>query len=94
MLIREYLKTLTCRRKSNSRRRLSRPHGLSERLESRAMLTGNVQVSLSGANAQLIGDTANNEIDIVVDNGSMAIYMHSWRMIFSIKAILQPCNII
>ena len=29
-----------------------------------------------------------------VDNGLMAIYMHSWRMIFSIKAILQPCNII
>ncbi len=73
MLIREYLKTLTCRRKSNARRRLARPNEMSEQLESRTLLTGNVQVSLSGANAQLTGDAENNEFEIVVDNGSVVV---------------------
>ena len=73
MLIPEYLKTLTCRRKSNSRRRLARPHDFSEYLESRTLLTGNVQVSLFGENAQLTGDAANNEIQVVVDNGSIVV---------------------
>lgn len=73
MLIRDYLKTLTCCRKSNSRRRLPRPHDLSERLESRALLTGNVQVSLSGSNTQITGDAANNELEVVVDNGSVVV---------------------
>lgn len=73
MLIRDFLKTLTNRRKSNARGRLSRPHDLSEQLESRALLTGNVQVSLLGANAQITGDAASNEFEVVVDNGSVVI---------------------
>lgn len=73
MLIRNFLKTLTNRRKSNARRRLARPHDFSEQLESRTLLTGNVQVSLSGANAQITGDAANNEFEVVVDNGSVVV---------------------
>jgi|GEM_PF-389234 len=73
MLIRDFLKTLTNRRKSNARSRLARPHDLLEQLESRTLLAGNVQVSLSGVNAQITGDAANNEIEVVVDNGSVVI---------------------
>jgi cyclophilin family peptidyl-prolyl cis-trans isomerase len=73
MLIRDFLKTLVNRRKSDVRRRLSRPHDLSEQLESRTLLTGNVQVSLSGANAQITGDAANNEFEVVLDNGSVVV---------------------
>jgi len=60
MLIRNFLKTLTNRRKSNARRSLARPHDLLEQLESRTLLTGNVQVSLSGVNAHITGDAGNN----------------------------------
>ena len=73
MLIREFLKSLTCGRKSDSRRRLQRPHDLSEQLESRTLLTGNVQISLNGTNAQLTGDAAGNEVEIVVENGSIVV---------------------
>ncbi len=73
MLIRDFLKTLTNRRKLNARRRLARPHDLSEQLESRTLLTGNVQVSLIGANAQISGDAANNEIEVVVNIGSVVV---------------------
>ena len=73
MLIRSFLKTLTNRRKSNTRRRLARPNERSEQLESRTLLTGNVQVSLSGANAQITGDAASNEFEVVVDNGSVVV---------------------
>lgn len=73
MLIQNFLKTLTKLGKSNGRRRLPRPHDLSEQLESRTLLTGNVQVSLSGANAQITGDAGNNELEIVVDNGSIVV---------------------
>lgn len=73
MLIRDFLKILTNRRKLNARRRLTRPNDLSELLESRTLLTGNVQVSLAGANALISGDVASNELDIVVDNGSVVV---------------------
>ena len=73
MLIQNFLKTLTKLGKSNGRRRLPRPHDLSEQLESRTLLTGNVQVSLSGANAQITGDAGNNELEIVVDNSSIVV---------------------
>ena len=73
MLIREYLKSLICCRKSNSRSRLPRPYDLSEQLELRTLLTGNVQISLNGANAQFTGDTAANQVEVVVDNGSVVV---------------------
>ncbi len=73
MLIRECLKTLTCRRESNSRRRLKHAHVLSEQLESRTLLTGNVQVSLDGINPQLTGDSLGNEVEVVVANGSVVV---------------------
>ncbi len=73
MLIQNFLKSLTNLGKSNARRRLARPHDLSEQLESRTLLTGNVQVSLSGANAQITGDAGNNELEIIVDNGSIVV---------------------
>ena len=44
-----------------------------EQLESRTLLTGNVTVSLQGANAQLTGDSAGNDVEIVVDNGSVVV---------------------
>ena len=73
MLIRNFLKTLVNRRKLNARCRLARPLDLSEQLESRTLLTGNVQVSLIGSNAQITGDAANNEIEVVVNNGSVVV---------------------
>ena len=73
MRIQKYLKTLTCRRKPNSRRGLARTHEMSEQLESRTLLTGNVQVSIAGSHAQIIGDAANNEIEVMVDNGSVVV---------------------
>ena len=73
MLIREYLKSLICCRKSNSRSRLPRPYDLSEQLELRTLLTGNVQISLNGANAQLTGDAAANQVEVVVDSGSVVV---------------------
>jgi len=73
MRIRDLLTILTNRRKSNARRRMVRPHELLEQLESRTLLTGNVLVSLSGAGAQITGDAGNNEIEVVVDNGSVIV---------------------
>lgn len=73
MLIRNFLKTLTARRKSNSRRRLVLINDAPEQLESRTLLTGNVQVSLVGGNAQLTGDALSNEFEIVVENGSVVV---------------------
>ncbi len=73
MLIRDFLTTLTNRRQSTCRRRLVGPHEVSEQLESRTLLAGNVLVSLSGSNAQITGDAGNNEIEVVVDNGSVVV---------------------
>ena len=73
MRIQKYLKTLNCRPKSNSRRGLARTHEMSEHLESRTLLTGNVQVSFAGSHAQITGDAANNEIEVIIDNGSVVV---------------------
>jgi hypothetical protein len=78
MQLRDFLTKLTDRlqtnrRKFSFRRHLVRSHEVSEQLESRTLLTGNVLVSLNGANAQLTGDAGNNEFEVVVDNGSVVV---------------------
>lgn len=42
-----------------------------ERLESRTLLTGNVNVLLSGPHALVFGDNGDNSIEVVADNGNI-----------------------